>query len=124
MEQTVLQVGTLDLDMVGQLEAALEGARRDAAMQELSVLVGGLFLALHRQCLFLDLDVDLELAEAGDRHGDPVLVVAEALDVIGRISGRRRCRSRKRRRAADQPVEANGRTIQGGKIEVSHHRFS
>ena len=37
VKQAVLKVSTGDLDMVGQLEAALEGARGDALVQELGL---------------------------------------------------------------------------------------
>src|SRR5712691_11428186 len=45
MEQAVLELGALDLDVVGELEAPLERARRDAAVQELAPLLLGLLLA-------------------------------------------------------------------------------
>jgi hypothetical protein len=45
VEQAVLEAGALDLDVVGELEAALERAGGDAAVQELRVLVLGLLLA-------------------------------------------------------------------------------
>ena len=45
MQQAVLEVGALHLDVVGELEAPLEGARGDAAVQELALLVLGLLLA-------------------------------------------------------------------------------
>ena len=44
MQQAVLEIGALDLDVVGELEAALEGTRGDAAMQERALLVVGLLL--------------------------------------------------------------------------------
>ena len=48
MQQAVLEVGALDLDMVGELEAPLERAGGDAAMQELAFLLLGLLLAARR----------------------------------------------------------------------------
>ncbi len=38
VQEAVLQAGTLYLDMLGQLEAALEGAAGNAAIQELGLL--------------------------------------------------------------------------------------
>ena len=46
VQQAVLQRGAQDLDMVGKLEAALEGARGDAAIEHLGAFAVGLFLAL------------------------------------------------------------------------------
>ena len=42
-EQAVLELGAVDLDMVGQLEAQLERAAGNAAVQELASLVLGVF---------------------------------------------------------------------------------
>src|SRR5581483_1897743 len=54
MEQAVLQARALHLDMVGELEASLESARRNAAVKHLAVLLGGLFLlALDGECVLL-----------------------------------------------------------------------
>ena len=41
MEQAVLELGGADLDMLGELEAALEGAPGDALVQ-VALLVGSL----------------------------------------------------------------------------------
>ena len=40
LEKPVVQAGAADLDVVGELEAVLEGALRDAAVQVLDVLLG------------------------------------------------------------------------------------
>src|SRR5262245_45790574 len=45
VQETVLEVGTPDLHVVGQLEAPLEAASGDAAMEELSLLVLRLLFA-------------------------------------------------------------------------------
>ena len=42
MEEAVLEARALHLDMVGELEAALEGARGDAAIEDLAAFLGGL----------------------------------------------------------------------------------
>src|SRR5580765_1098976 len=39
MQEAVLELGTVDLHEIGQLEAALEGARGNSLMQELVVVV-------------------------------------------------------------------------------------
>src|SRR6266700_1605567 len=45
-EQAVLQRGAFDLDMVGELEAALKGPRGNAAIEQLGIPAVVLFLAL------------------------------------------------------------------------------
>ena len=78
----------------------------------------GVLLAADGQSVLLGHDRELVLGEAGYRDGDTILVVAGPLDVIGRIA---------RSGAADalveqrkQPVETDGGTIKGCKIESSH----
>src|SRR5262249_24860223 len=44
MEQAVLQARALHLDMVGKLESALKGARGNAAIENLAVILGSLLL--------------------------------------------------------------------------------
>ena len=87
VEQAVLEACAGDLDMVGKLEAALEGAGGDAAVEHLAaaLLLLFLLLALDRQDVLLGLDVEVALAEAGDRQGHAVGVLAGALDVVGRV---------------------------------------
>src|SRR6185437_11931641 len=108
MEQAVHQAGRLDLDMVGKLETALESAPGDAAMQELRTLGIRLGLALHGQRVVLDGDVDVALTETGDRERDAVRILAELLDVVGRVGDGIGRRGRLDQTA--EPVEADGRT--------------
>lgn len=86
MKQAVLQRGVLHLHEIGKLEDALEGAGRDAAIENLgfivAVLVGGLF-ALDRQRIFLRDDRKLSLREAGYGNRDAILVLTGALDIMG-----------------------------------------
>ena len=124
MEQAVLQVGALDLDMVGQLEAPLERAGRDAAVQELASLVLGLLLAADVESLLLDVDLQLILAEARHRHGNAVLVLAEPLDVVGRVDVGLRLEAGPGAQQIEQAVKADGGAIERGKIDVSHHKSS
>src|ERR1700682_4403328 len=44
VKQAVLQARTLHLDIVGELESALESACGNAAVEHLAVFLGGLFL--------------------------------------------------------------------------------
>ena len=63
------RASALDLDVVGELEHALERARRDALIEHLALLlVGlGLLVAADRQRVLLGHDRQLGLGEAGDR---------------------------------------------------------
>src|SRR6516165_7213548 len=118
VQETVLKGRALDVDVVGKLEDALERAGRDALIEHLAavLLVLRLFLAFDRQRVFLRLDRKLVLAEAGHRHRDTIGVLAGALDVVGRIarSGLEAVEH------GEEPVETDGRTIEGSKIESSH----
>src|SRR5690606_8234031 len=101
--------------VVGELEATLERASGNAAMQILRILVGG-FAARHEKHVLLLRDGKLVFAEAGHRHGDAVVVFVSLCDVIGRpvvdaldaAGGLQRI---------DQTVEADARPEQGRKIE-------
>ena len=121
MEQAVLERGVLHRDEIGELEGALEGARGDAAIQHLglvlAVLIGGL-LALDRQGVFLGDDRKLVLREAGNRNGDAVGVLAGALDVVGRIAGAAVGGRLVEQR--EEAVEADGGTIKRGEIVGTH----
>src|SRR5690606_24400039 len=86
VQKAVVEIGALHFDVVGKLEAALERAGRDAPMQEHTLLIVGLLVAGYDQGLLFDLDLEFIFGEAGDRHGDAVLVVAETLDVVGRVA--------------------------------------
>src|SRR5262249_61591318 len=116
--ESVLEGGASDLDVVGKLEDALERARRDALIEHLTVvlLVLRLFLAFDRQRVFLRFDRKLVLAEAGHRDRDAVSGLARPLGGVGRIarSGLEAIEH------GEQPVETDGRTIEGSKIESSH----
>src|SRR5262249_53686440 len=63
VEQSILQLRALDLDMLSELEAPLERARGDAAVQVLGLLPFGLLLAVNGQELLLDIDLQLVFAE-------------------------------------------------------------
>src|SRR5947199_3728743 len=118
VQESVLEGRTLDLDIVGKLEDALERASRDALIEHLAVvlLVLRLFLAFDRQRVFFRSDRKLVLAKAGDCHRDAVGILAGPLDVVGRIarSGLEAVEH------GEQPVETDGGTIEGSKIESSH----
>ena len=72
MQQSVLERRALHLDVLGELEDALEGAGRDALVENVAlVLVGfGLLLTLDRQGVFLGDDRNFVFGEAGDSDRD------------------------------------------------------
>src|SRR5271156_3002011 len=66
VQEPVLQARTLDLHMVGELEAAFEVPRGDALVEHFAtlLLVIGLFLAPERQRVLLCLDREISVGEA------------------------------------------------------------
>src|SRR5690348_103637 len=121
MEQAVLKRSASDLDMLGQLEHALEGSRRDALIEHLAFgLVGLGLLALDRQRVLLRLDRNLGLGEAGDRDRNAIGVLAGSLDVVGRVGRAVAFEARDLVEHREESVETDGRTIEGSKIERTH----
>ena len=122
MQETVFESGALDLDVLGELEDALEGAGGDALMEHFALLLLGLrlLLTLDGQRVLLGLDRKIGLGEAGDRDGDPVGVLAGPLDIVGRVGRAAAFEARYLIEHREQPVEADGRTIEGSKIECTH----
>src|SRR4051794_21614932 len=85
-EQAVGQLGAADPDEIGKLEAALEGAVGDPHVQEIAVLAPLLAAAAgDGQHVLVRDDLDILALEAGHGKRDPVAVLAELLDVEGRI---------------------------------------
>ena len=87
MQEPVLELGALDLDEIGELEYAFERARRNALVQDFAGVLFRLALlfAADRERVFLQFDIELVLAEAGNRDRDAVGVLAGPLDIVGRI---------------------------------------
>ena len=110
MQEPVLERRTLDLDVVGELEDALERARCDTLVEDLAglLLVLRLLIALDREGVFLAFDRKIALAETGNRDRDAIGVLARALDVVGRIA-RGRLRSRPASRRAGRNRRWNDR---------------
>lgn len=126
MQEAVLEGRALDLDEVGELEGPLEGARGDALIEHLALLLvlNLRFLAADGQGVLLGLDRQLGLGEAGDREGDPIAVFAGALDIVGRVGRTLTIISRHLVEQRNQTVEADGGTIERGKIESRAHGIS
>ena len=118
VQETVLKLGALDLDEVGKLEHAFEGARRNALVKHVAalLLLLGVFLAADGQGIFLRYDGKLGLGKAGDGNRDAILVVSGPLDVIGRITGS--CAFDALVEQRKQPVETDGRTVKGARSKV------
>src|SRR3712207_4733504 len=70
MEQAVLEGRTHHLHAVGQLEAPVEAAGRDALVENVNLaLFCRLALAANGEGVLLDLDGQVAIGEAGDRDG-------------------------------------------------------
>ncbi len=115
MEQAVLKARGLDLDMLGKLEAALEGAAGDALVQERRAcrFVSVFALAGDGQHAVLDVHRQVLLGKAGDRQGDAVVVLVVAFDIVGRIALLGRGFQK-----TDQPVKADGGAEKGGIVDT------
>ena len=111
MQETVLQIGTVDPHIVGQLVGAFEVAVGDATMQVLAVGDVGIFSTDDLEQVFLGLDVDFLGTEACDSQGNPVLVLARRLDVVRRVTASVRAVGRFER--TGQSVESDSGTKQG-----------
>src|SRR6266566_3777415 len=72
VQEPVLQTRAFDLDMVGELEATLEGPRGDPLVEHLAglLLVVGLLFAANRQPVLLRLDRQIGIGEAGNCDRD------------------------------------------------------
>src|SRR5688500_6294551 len=121
MQETVLQPCALHHDIVGELEAPLKAAGGNAAMQERRAFDLRLLLAANREGVLLDLDGQVLVAEPGDCHADTVIVLADALDIVGRVAGSVAVKIAERIQQRAKAVEADGRTIKRGEVELSHH---
>ena len=116
-QQTVDQIGVVDDDIVGQLEAALETTFGDPLIEIVAPGVG-LLVALHRQQIFLEAQLQLFLGKARHRHADAVVVVTQLLDVVGGITGI--AIAGRRFDEIGQTIETDGRTIERRKVDRTH----
>ena len=123
VEQPVDQAGVGHADIVGELEAALEVARGDAAVQVVLGLLRVLLLAGHDELVLARLDRDVGLAEARDRHGDGVGVLRRGLDIVGRVGHRAFIDVLRMLEHLIEAIEADhgaekGREIEGGHVHI------
>src|SRR5262249_5487016 len=120
VQQTILQRRTLDLDVVGELEAPLEGTSRDALIEHLAGPVALAPLAADREGVLLHLDRQIFLGEASDRDSHAISVLVGALDIVGRVTGSRSVNAADLVEQREQPVKPDSGTIEGSKIECTH----
>ena len=85
LEQAVVEGRALDLDVVRQVELALEVPGRDAPVEELALGLLGL-AAFDRDDVLLGRDRDFVRRETRDRQRDLVTVFGQPFDVVGRIA--------------------------------------
>ena len=116
MQKAVFKIGSRHLDMVGNLETALESPRRNALVQHLH---GGLFggagghflQPANRQRVFTRFDHQFGFRETGHRDRNAIGVFAQALDIIGRV-GRSGLDARRLVEQRKQTVKADCGTVQ------------
>src|SRR5271155_565697 len=110
VQEPILQARTLDLHVVGELEAAFEVPRGDALVEHVAtlLLVVGLLLAPERQRVLLCLDREISVGEAGDCNRDAVVVLAGPRDVVRWIARYRPFHAADLVEHGEQPVETNG----------------
>src|SRR3954452_8978056 len=84
LQQAVIKRRALDLDIIGQVELALERPGRDALIQELALGLVGL-AAFDRQHILLCGDRDLVGGKAPPPQRYLVPVLAKPLNVAGRV---------------------------------------
>ena len=86
VQEAVLELGTDYQDVVGELEAVLEGPAGNAAVQIAALLVLGLRdMATDLQHVILDRHFDIVVAKSGNGHGDTVSILVPCLDIVRRV---------------------------------------
>ncbi len=83
-QQTIFQIGTLNFDMIGQVELTFEATIGDATIQKgfFFGLVG--FFTAHTEYAIFDLDIQFAFFESRYCKRDRIAIFAGGLDVIGR----------------------------------------
>jgi hypothetical protein len=120
MEHAIVELGTDHLHVVGEAEAPLKRAPRNAAVQvAVSVLLLLLLrLARHQERVLVNGDIELGRREAGHSHCQPVGVVTGLLDIVRRVAGRCAVNAACRIEQAEQTIEADRRTEQRREIDM------
>src|SRR5262249_44897967 len=103
-----------------ELEAPLERTTGDAAIEQVLRSLLLRLLAGDRERALLRGDLDVVLAEAGDRHGDAIGVLAGPLDVVRRIARNMVVTAQSRIHQLREAIEADGGAEKGGKVVGTH----
>jgi hypothetical protein len=82
MQQTIFELCGTDLNMLSELEAALERPTGDTLIQ-IRLLLGVFAFSSDGQHAIAQLNVQILLAEASDGKRDPIVSLIRALDVVG-----------------------------------------
>src|SRR4051812_32368986 len=84
LEQSALERGALYLHIISEVEHPPERTRRDTLIKILVLALFGL-AAFHGERVLLGRDRHLVGAEAGQRQGDSIMILAGPLDVVRRV---------------------------------------
>ncbi len=121
VKQAIFQMGVADLDMVGQLEPALEVAGSDAAEQNFGIgLLVLLLIAFDKKRVFLGFNIQVFFAETGYGHGNTIGVFAGPFDIVGRIGWGALFGLAHGIEQAEQAIKTYRGTVERTKIYVSH----
>jgi len=92
MQKPVLEVRALHYDVVGEHEATLESAARNATIEQLRLRVVVLHAAGDDQRVVLGDHIEVVGTEARHRHRQAVGVLTGLLNIVRRIGSLGRCR--------------------------------
>ncbi len=118
VEESVLQAGVHHADIIRELELALEAPIGDAAIEKAAFLVVLTAGTRDGQDVLLDLQPQFARREAGNGHGDAVVVLAADLHVVGRITARLGAIGVLQ--GGRQPIEAYHGAEERGEVDVCH----
>ena len=114
----MLQLGTLHLYMLAQLEGELEVPLGDPLIEELALTHGGDLAPLHLEGAVFGLQLQLIAIETGHGNRDEVTVVIALLNVVRGVG--RGLLIEQAFQLTGHPLEADGIGIEMRKIEVTH----
>ncbi len=120
MQHPVAMRGAGDADMVGQSEAAFEGAGGDAAMQVGAPgLLGGLLGGDDQRAV---LDLDSQFIGGKARHGnrDAIGILGGLFDIVGGVGRLGDIGGQNPVHQVGDPVETNGCAVERRHINVTH----
>jgi hypothetical protein len=86
MQQSAVDGGVLDFDTFRQNESALKLPCRDTTVQENAVLIVIILLAANNQLIVFHGDLQIVHREAGHGQGDSKAMIADLLNIVGRIA--------------------------------------